>query len=80
MSQAQGYRAKLAMAYESSFGITPGSPVGVILPIHSSKIIAKQTLITDKTIRGVRDVAPPGLGNIDVSGQVTVPVDEVNFG
>lgn len=80
MVQAQGYRARLALAYESSYGATPVSPAGFIMPITSSKIVAKQSLIEDKTIRGIRDVAPPGLGNIDVQGPVVVPVDEINIG
>lgn len=80
MTQAQGYRGRLALAYESAYGITPTSPSGFIMPITSSKIVAKQTLIEDKTIRGIRDVAPPGLGNIDVQGPVVVPIDEINIG
>jgi len=80
MSQAQGYRSRLALAYEASFGVTPASPAGFIMPITSAKIAAKQTLIEDKTIRGIRDVAPPGLGNIDVQGPVVVPIDEINIG
>lgn len=75
-----GYRGRLALAYESAYGVTPASPTGFIMPITSSKIVAKQTLIEDKTIRGIRDVAPPGLGNIDVQGPVMVPVDEINIG
>jgi hypothetical protein len=80
MIQAQGYRGRLALAYETAYGVTPPSPSGFILPITSSKITAKQSLIEDNTIRGVRDVAPPGLGNIDVQGPVVVPVDEINIG
>ena len=80
MVQAQGYRARLALAYETAYGVILASPSGFILPITSSKITAKQSLIEDKTIRGIRDVAPPGLGNIDVQGPVVVPVDEINIG
>ncbi|QDR81343.1 phage tail tube protein [Sporomusa termitida] len=80
MVQAQGYRGRLALAYETAYGVTPVSPSGFILPITSSKIVAKQTLIEDNTIRGIRDVAPPGLGNIDVQGPVVVPIDEINVG
>lgn len=80
MAQAQGYRGRLALAYETEYGVTPASPSGFILPITSSKIVAKQTLIEDKTIRGIRDLAPPGLGNIDVQGPVVVPIDEINIG
>jgi len=80
MVQAQGYRGRLALAYETAYGVTPPSPSGFVLPITSSKIVAKQSLIEDKTIRGIRDVAPPGLGNIDVQGPVAVPIDEINIG
>ena len=80
MIQAQGYRGKLALAYETTFGVTPTSPTGCLMPIFSSKIVAKRNLIEDKTIRGIRDMALPGLGTIDVQGPIVVPLDEINIG
>ena len=80
MTQAQGYRATLGMDFETSFGVTPAVPNGILMPMESSKIVAKQTLIEDKTIRGIRDAAAPSLGNIDVSGPIVVPLDDLSIG
>lgn len=80
MAQAQGYRAKLGLDYETAFGVTPAVPAGILMPIISSKLAAKQALIEDNTIRGIRDAAQPALGNIGVDGQIVVPIDEINFG
>lgn len=76
--QAQGYRSKLGMGFESTYNQAPAK--GIQMPITSSKIKGSQNLITDNTIRGRRDPAQPSLGNIDVSGSVVIPVDDVNFG
>lgn len=80
MAQAQGYRAQLGLDFETTFATTPTTPNGIMMPIESSKIVAKQSLIEDKTIRGIRDAAQPALGNIDVSGSVVVPLDEIGIG
>ena len=64
MAQAQGYRAKLGLDYETAFGVTPAVPAGILMPIISSKLAAKQALIEDNSIRGIRDAAQPALGNI----------------
>jgi hypothetical protein len=76
--QAQGYRGKLSIGFETTYNQAPTK--GIQMPITSSKIKGSQNLITDNTIRGRRDPAQPSLGNIDVSGSVVIPVDDVNFG
>ena len=77
---ARGGKSRLAICYESVFGTTPSSPDGILIPINSSSIAAKQNLIDPATITGRRDVVQPARGNIDVSGSVVVPIDEVSIG
>jgi hypothetical protein len=50
------------------------------MPIVSSQIAGKQSLENDPTLTGRRDPTAPTRGNIDVSGQVVVPIDEVGWG
>lgn len=80
MTQAQGYRGQLVMDFEAEFGKTPDTPNGLRMPIQRSNIQSKQNSQDDQTIRNRRDPAMPSEGNIDVSGQVVVPVDMIAFG
>lgn len=80
MTQAQGYRGQLGMDFETTYNTTPAVPNGIAIPIQSCKINSKQNLSDDKTIRGRRDPAQPSMGNVDVSGNVAVPVDEIAIG
>jgi hypothetical protein len=80
MSQARGYRAQLLVAFENTFGETPEAPKAKKMPINSAQIKGKQSLIESNTIRGRRDPAEPVKGNVDISGPLVVPVDEVAMG
>jgi hypothetical protein len=80
MSRARGYKSHLALVYEALYGQTPASPTGYNLPFNQSKIAIKQNLIDSATIRSRRDQVQPAAGNIDVSGSIVVPVDQIGFG
>jgi len=80
MGQAQGYRGRLTLDFETTYNTTPDVPNGILMPIQSSKVRSKQNLAEDKTITGRRDPAQPSMGFIDVSGPVAVPVDEIAIG
>ncbi len=80
MSRAKGYSSKLALAYESTYGQTPASPVGYTMPFNQSKINISQNLIDSSTICGYRDKMQTSIGNIDVSGNIVVPVDQIGIG
>lgn len=80
MSQARGYNGQLLVDFEPVFGENPVSPSAKKLPIISSQLKSKQNFIDSELIRGRRDPVEPAKGNIDVSGSVTVPVDEVAIG
>ena len=80
MSQARGYKGQLLLGFETTFGESPESLRAIKLPIDSSQLKSAQNLIDSATIRGRRDPMEPTKGNIDVSGSVIVPVDDVAIG
>ncbi|WP_312516273.1 phage tail tube protein [Anaerospora sp.] len=80
MSRAKGYNSQLAMAYEQAYGQTPGTPAGYNMPFNQAKIGITQNLIESATIRGRRDKQQPVIGNVDVSGSLVVPLDQVGTG
>ncbi len=77
---ARGGNARLAACFETTYGTLPSSPAGILLPINSSKIAVKQNLIESVTITGRRDPVQAGRGNIDVSGNVVIPIDQIAIG
>lgn len=80
MARAKGYNSHLALAYEADYGQTPASPVGYNMPFNQSKIAVSQKLIDSTTIRARRDQTPPVPGNIDVSGSIVIPLDQIGIG
>jgi hypothetical protein len=80
MSRAKGYNSQLALGYETTYGTTPTSIKGYNMPFNQSKITIKQNLVESSTIRGRRDKEQPAVGNIDASGSVVVPIDQVGSG
>lgn len=80
MSRAKGINSRLVMAYETAYGQTPAMAAGYNMPFNQSKIAIAQKLIDSTTIRNRRDKEQPALGNIDISGSATVPIDQVGFG
>jgi len=80
MAQARGARGQLLLDYEAAFGVSPTTKKAVIMPFSSSKLQSKQNLIESNLIRGSRNPCQPSLGNVDVSGSLTVPVDKIGFG
>ena len=80
MTWAMGSKGRLAIDFETVYGTTPGSPAGKTMPIHKSSISGKQNLVSSATIIGRRDPVQPSLGNIDVSGNVVVPLTVRDIG
>ena len=78
--QARGYRSQAVMDFEQSFGVDPATKKAVLMPFETNNVAANQNLTEDNTIRGRRDPAKPSRGNVDVSGQVVVPVGPISFG
>ncbi|MBP2655795.1 MAG: hypothetical protein H6Q73_3364 [Firmicutes bacterium] len=80
MSRAKGYNSQLALGYETTYGSTPTSVIGYNMPFSQSKIGITQKTIDSTTIRGRRDKDEPAVGNIDVSGSIVVPIDQIGIG
>jgi len=80
MTRAKGYNSQVALAYEAAYGQTPATPTGYNMPFNQSKLAITQNLIDSTTIRGRRDQAEPATGNIDVSGSIVIPIDQIGFG
>lgn len=81
MANAKGFMGQIRMdTKETTFGVTPSSPVAKTMPVTTAKLVGKQTLDPDNTLRGDRNPAMPSRGIIDPGGQIVVPVDQVGFG
>jgi hypothetical protein len=70
MPQARGSQTQLALYGEWPYG-TPG-PSGYMLRFTQNQLQKKQNLIDSNTITSHRTVPEPMLGNVDVSGSVTM--------
>lgn len=77
---ARGSKGQIGFCFETTYGQTPASPNGILLPINSETLSAKQNIIEPATITGRRDPVRPGRGNIDVSGGLVVPIQEIPIG
>lgn len=81
MAQAKGVKAQLLGAVaETTYGSDPVSVSAIVLPINSSAIRGAQNINAPATIRNNRNPVQPFLGNINVAGDVVIPVDLVNMG
>jgi hypothetical protein len=70
MSQARGIATQIQVWDESTYGVTPVTPAGEILPFRTCNVKGAIARAMDETIRGVRGL-PPGIQtNRDVSGQI----------
>ena len=77
---AVGARTKVLMDVETSYGVAPTTPGGVLLPINSFSLKPSRAKNTPATLTGRYDPAEPFDGNLEVSGGVVVPVDARAFG
>ena len=80
MTWAMGGNGQLAIDFESAFGTTPTTPAGKKMPFNKAGISGKQNMVDSNTITGVRSAAAPAFGNIDVSGNMVVPLTVRDFG
>lgn len=84
MTQARGSNAQLLMGYEATYGVTPSVTAdqqrSIKLPINKSALSAKRSYADAQTITARRDAVPPISGNVDVTGNIVVPIDARYFG
>ncbi|MDP2062084.1 MAG: phage tail tube protein [Phaeovulum sp.] len=79
MARAQGARAQMALAFETSYG-TP--PVGgyTRMPFASTTLGAEQPLMGNELLGFGRDPLAPIKDAVTVDGDVVVPIDAEGFG
>lgn len=79
MARAQGARAQMALAFESTYGTAPASGFTRV-PFATSDLDAQQALQENELVGFGRDPLAPVLDAVEVSGDLTVPIDAVAFG
>lgn len=79
MARAQGARAQLALAFESTYGTPPGSGFTRV-PFASSTLSAAQSLLSSELLGYGRDPLAPIKDSVTVDGAVTIPIDAEAFG
>lgn len=77
-----GSKTSTLIAFESTYGETPtdAAAKSIRVPFNTNGVAASQNTTAPSTIRGNRNPVEPILGNIDVSGDIVVPVDYTAFG
>lgn len=70
MHQVKGTDTALRMGFEDSYAAKPVSPVGYVMPYDTCAITATRGKTDNNTILNTRAKGKPGLGNLDVGGNV----------
>lgn len=80
MTQAKGYRARLLLDFETTYGSDPATPAALVMPVNSIGLAADRSKNSPATLTGSRHPVIPWDGNLDVGGPLVVPVDYTAFG
>ena len=79
MARAQGARAQMALAFESSYGVAPASGY-TRMNFASSTLAAGQPLLASELLGYGRDPVAPVLDAVTVDGDVVIPIDQRAIG
>jgi Phage tail tube protein len=79
MPRAQGARARMALAFETSYGVAPDN-AWWRMPFASTTLGAEQPRITSDLLGYGRDPLAPIKDAVTVDGDVVVPIDTQAFG
>ncbi|EDM72255.1 hypothetical protein RAZWK3B_08396 [Roseobacter sp. AzwK-3b] len=79
MARAQGARAQMALAFETSYGTPPASGF-TKMPFASTTLGAEQPLQTSELLGYGRDPQAPIKDAVTADGNVVVPIDAEAFG
>ena len=79
MARAQGARAQMALAFETSYGTPPASGF-TKLPFASTSLGAEQPLQTSELLGYGRDPQAPIKDAVTADGDVVIPIDTEAFG
>ena len=77
-----GSKTKTFIAFESTYGEKPADAASKSVDIYfnTNGVQASQNTTNPSTIRGNRNPVEPIMGNIDVAGDIVVPLDYSAFG
>lgn len=79
MARAQGARAQLALAFETTYGIAPAAGYHK-MPFATSSLGAEQPLLNSELLGYGRDPLAPIKDALTADGDVVVPIDAQAFG
>ena len=79
MARAQGARAQMALAFETSYGTPPVSGF-TKMPFASTSLGAEQPLQTSELLGYGRDPQAPIKDAVTADGDVVIPIDAEAFG
>jgi hypothetical protein len=79
MARAQGARALMALAFETTYGTPPVSGF-TRMPFASATLGADQPLLSNELLGYGRDPLPPIKDALTADGNVVVPLDAQAFG
>lgn len=79
-TQAMGVYSGVRFIPEAELGVTPTSGTVRSLPYNSCTVAAEQNRTAPGTMTGRRDPVEPIMGNINVGGGITIPLDVNAFG
>ncbi|WP_114965886.1 phage tail tube protein [Alkalilacustris brevis] len=79
MARAQGARARMALAFETTYGTPPASGY-TRMPFASATLGAEQPLLNSELLGYGRDPLPPIKDAVTSDGDVVVPIDAQAFG
>jgi hypothetical protein len=79
MPRAQGARSQLAVAFETTYGVTPASGFSR-MPFASETLGADQPLLENELLGYGRDPLAPTKDVVTTSGNIVVPIDLDAFG
>lgn len=79
MARAQGARAQMALAFETTYGTPPGSGY-TKMPFASTTLGAEQPLLTSELLGYGRDPQAPIKDAVTADGDVVIPIDAEAFG
>ncbi|WP_347267724.1 phage tail tube protein [Paracoccus sp. (in: a-proteobacteria)] len=79
MARAQGARARMALAFETTYGTAPASGY-TRMPFASTSLGAEQPLLNSELLGYGRDPLAPVKDAVTADGDVVVPIDAEAFG
>lgn len=79
MARAQGARARMALAFETTYGTPPGSGY-TRMPFASATLGAEQPLLNSELLGYGRDPLAPIKDAVTADGDVVMPIDAEAFG